>query len=72
VIRNLEIIGQALKDYGINELNQIRPDTAWHQISAMRNVLAHEYLGVDVIMVWETVTAYIEPLQQTLEQILDG
>jgi len=35
-------------------------------------VLAHEYLGVDVIMVWETVTAYIEPLQQTLEQILDG
>jgi len=36
VIRNLEIIGQALKDYGINELNQIRPDMAWHQISAMR------------------------------------
>ncbi|QEP43530.1 DUF86 domain-containing protein [Ectothiorhodospiraceae bacterium BW-2] len=53
VIRNLEIIGQALKDYGINELSQQRPEISWHQISGMRNILAHEYLGVDLIMVWE-------------------
>ncbi|MGZ4954723.1 MAG: HepT-like ribonuclease domain-containing protein [Methylobacter sp.] len=37
----------------------------------MRNVLAHEYLGVDVVMVWETVQIHLDTLQQALEIIME-
>ena len=47
VVRNLEVIGQALKDFGIEALLMEQPDMPWREIAGMRNVLAHEYLGVD-------------------------
>lgn len=55
VVRNLEVIGQALKDYGIDELTEKKPDIPWQQIAGMRNILAHDYLGVDMVMIWDTV-----------------
>ncbi|MCD6526720.1 MAG: DUF86 domain-containing protein [Desulfuromonas sp.] len=69
VIRNLEIIGQALKDFGVDALVENMPQMPWHQICGMRNVLAHEYLGVDVVLVWETVQSQLEALQNALENI---
>ena len=70
VIRNLEIIGQALKDFGVEELLEQQPDVPWRAVAGMRNVLAHEYLGVDVVMVWDTVQVHLDPLQQALESIM--
>lgn len=55
VIRNLEIIGQALKDFGADVLAGLNPEIPWSQICGMRNVLAHEYLGVDLVLIWATV-----------------
>ena len=37
VIRNLEIISQALKDFGMADLIEIVPEMPWRQISGMRN-----------------------------------
>ena len=36
----------------------------------MRNVLAHEYLGVDIVMVWDTLQMYLEPLRMALKLVL--
>jgi len=69
VIRNLEIIGQALKDFGVAALTAERPDIPWLQIAGMRNVLAHEYLGVDMVLIWETLGSHLQPLHQALEEI---
>jgi uncharacterized protein with HEPN domain len=71
VVRNLEIIGQALKDFGVEILLEQQPNMPWRQIAGMRNVLAHEYLGVDIVMVWETVQAHLNELQDALEKILE-
>jgi uncharacterized protein with HEPN domain len=67
VVRNLEIIGQALKDYGIDALIEKSPDVPWGQITRMRNILAHEYLGVDMVMIWDTVKLHLNDLQQVLD-----
>ncbi|MBD9358869.1 HepT-like ribonuclease domain-containing protein [Methylomonas albis] len=72
VIRNLEIIGQALKDFGVDTLLETAPSMPWREIAGMRNVLAHEYLGVDVEMVWDTVQCHLEPLQGALETLMEG
>lgn len=69
VIRNLEVIGQALKDFSVEDLSKIKPDTPWQRIAGMRNVLAHEYLGVDLSLVWETVNSDMEPLRHALQDI---
>lgn len=70
VIRNLEVIGQALKDFGVEQLLTVQPTIPWREIAGMRNVLAHEYLGVDPVMVWETVQINLEPLRQVLEKMM--
>ncbi len=70
VIRNLEVIGQALKDFGIDELEQKQPEMPWRNIAGMRNVLAHEYLGVDPVMIWDTVNTHLDELEQALESLI--
>lgn len=69
VIRNIEIIGQCIKDYGVQNLVGIYPDVPWKQISNMRNILAHEYLGVDLNLIWEVVEKHLIPLKNILNQL---
>ena len=70
VIRNLEIIGQALKDYGLDGLMEKDADTPWHKIAGLRNILAHEYLGVDQVLLWGTIEKHLKPLREALEKII--
>ena len=72
VIRNLEVIGQALKDFGIEHLNEIMPEMPWRQISGMRNILAHEYLGVDMVMIWDTLKSHLCSLHTALQFIRES
>lgn len=46
------------------------PDIPWSQIAGMRNIIAHEYLGIDKVIIWETVSHHLEPIKITIEQIL--
>lgn len=69
VIRNLEVLGQATKDFGIDDLAQTYPNTPWSQIAGMRNIIAHEYLGLDLTIVWEVIATQIQPLQEAIEQV---
>jgi uncharacterized protein with HEPN domain len=69
VVRNLEIIGQALKDFGVDILTEQMPHIPWSQIAGMRNVLAHEYLGVDMVLVWEAIHVQLGKLRQALKKV---
>lgn len=51
VIRNIEILGQSLKGYSIDDLVLDYPDIRWRALAGMRNIVAHEYLGVDIAIV---------------------
>src|SRR3989304_2502329 len=54
VIRNLEVIGEAVKSLS-PELRAHRPEVPWTQIAGMRDVLIHQYFGVNLETVWNVV-----------------
>jgi uncharacterized protein with HEPN domain len=54
VIREFEIIGEAVGKLSA-EAKQAYPDIPWLDIKDFRNLLAHEYFGVDLEIVWNTI-----------------
>jgi uncharacterized protein with HEPN domain len=69
VIRELEVIGEAAGRVS-NELKALHPDLDWRMLKDFRNILAHEYFGIDNEIVWEIVTGKIAPLKKRLVEIL--
>ena len=69
VVRNFEIIGEASRSIPV-KIRQSHPDIPWDQMSGMRNVLIHEYFGVDVQTVWHTTKRHLPSLRKHLEAIL--
>ena len=63
VIRNLEVIGQAIKDFGTEDLIADYNDIPWNEISGMRNILAHQYLGVSINTTWAVIEKDLQPLK---------
>jgi uncharacterized protein with HEPN domain len=50
VIRNLEIIGEAVKNIS-GDLKSVYPDIPWQRIAGMRDRMIHEYFGVNLQIV---------------------
>ena len=53
-IRQIMMIGEAVKQIS-DELKNLNKDVYWKQIAGMRDKLIHDYLGVDLEAVWETI-----------------
>ncbi len=69
VIRNLEIIGEAVKN--ISPAMRIEyPDVPWKQIAGLRDVLIHHYFGVDLETVWLVVEKRLPDLSERIKFIL--
>jgi uncharacterized protein with HEPN domain len=69
VIRNFEIIGEAVKQIP-DELRKSQPAVPWSQIAAFRNLLIHNYMGVKLERVWEVIAADIPALKAAVEELL--
>jgi uncharacterized protein with HEPN domain len=69
VIRRLEIIGEASRRLS-GQTRAAFPHLPWQAMAGMRNILIHEYDGVDLITVWDTVRidlpAIISALQSSI------
>ena len=69
VIRNLEIIGEAVKNIS-KAFREKHSDIPWKQIAGMRDEMIHEYFGVDLDIVWNVVVKDLPLLKERLNKIL--
>ena len=52
IIRNFEIIGEASKNIP-TDIQEKYPEIPWRKMYGLRNLIAHEYFGIDYEMIWE-------------------
>ena len=71
VIRRLEIISEAVKNLP-EEIIKKHPELPWKQIAGMRDILIHQYFGVDLELTWEVVQVEVPVLKSKLETLLNS
>ncbi len=70
VIRNLEIIGEAVKQLSM-ELRVQNNDLPWREMAGLRDVLIHEYFGVDLRTVWGVIEKELPLVKPKIIKILN-
>jgi uncharacterized protein with HEPN domain len=69
VIRQLEIVGEAAKRLSPQVLSR-SPEVPWRQVAGMRDVLIHDYMGVDLERVWNVVQQDLPSMRRAVEELL--
>jgi uncharacterized protein with HEPN domain len=69
VIRNLVTMGESIR-WIPEPILSAHPDVPWWTMRGVRNVVVHEYFGVDDVILWTTVQHDLPPLVPRLEAVL--
>ena len=69
ILYHIKLIGAAAARFG-RRFHDSSPEIPWAQTVAMRNVLVHEYFGVDLQEVWRTVEKDLPVLKQQIEALV--
>jgi uncharacterized protein with HEPN domain len=71
VVRNLEVIGEAARKLP-SETKLKSPEVEWRKIVALRNILTHEYFGLNKQIVWDVVQNKLEPISNACKNLLES
>jgi len=70
VARNFEIIGEAAKR--ISETTKLQsPSIRWRIVAGLRDILIHNYMGIDWNEIWNIVTNHLPKLQADIKALLN-
>jgi uncharacterized protein with HEPN domain len=70
VLRNLEVMGESIKQL-LEDWKASQPNIEWVKIGDFRNVLAHDYLRVDLDVVWTIIENYLPGLEEAIDSIFN-
>jgi len=71
VLRNLQVMAESTQR--LSETAKAKqPDIEWRKIAALRNILAHDYLGIDLDTVWDITQRDVPELKRAAEEILSA
>ncbi len=71
VLRNLQTMAESTQSLS-DDLKTTYPDIEWDRIAAFRNVLVHDYLGIDVERVWDITQRDVPELKRAILAMLEG
>jgi uncharacterized protein with HEPN domain len=61
VVRSLEIIGEAARQMP-KSFKEAHPDIPWREVASLRNLIAHEYFGLDSDILWDIIQTQVSDL----------
>ena len=68
VVRNLEIIGEAANQMSKKVKDQY-VDIPWEKMVSMRNKVIHEYSGIDLQILWQTIKEDLPDLRERIKKV---
>lgn len=71
VVRNLEIIGEAVKMIP-ESIRLAHPNIEWKKIAGLRDILAHQYFGIDIDIIWDILKNKLPALEKENIEILQN
>ena len=69
VLRNLQTLSESTQCLS-DALKEKRPEIEWKRVAAFRNILVHDYLGIDIERVWDIVQRDVPALKHAAEAFL--
>jgi len=70
VVRNFEIMGEASKQVP-NTIKVQHPDIEWQSLIQFRNIVVHEYFGIDLKIMWDIIKNELPPLKTKIKAIIN-
>jgi uncharacterized protein with HEPN domain len=68
VLRNLQTLAESTQRIS-DQLQALHPEVDWRAIAGFRNVLVHDYLGINLVRIWEIVSVHLPVLGAQIEAI---
>ncbi len=69
VVRNFEIIGEAAKRLSA-DLRHRHAEIPWRQAAGFRDVLSHDYVSIDLTIVWNAIESHLPTLREAVRELL--
>ncbi len=69
-IRRIEVIGESVKNIP-EDFRQKYPDVEWRKIAGSRDVIIHQYFGINLERIWKVVKDELPELEENINEILD-
>lgn len=71
VIRNFEIIGEATKNIS-ETTRQAYPLIPWKSMAGLRDKLIHDYLGINLDLIWNSISIELPRIVEEVDRIIKG